>query len=186
MDGMSRCSQKQAHLLYDAEQLHQHFHPNWWYPMVLWLPRTHQLIKEAKWKKGDRTQIHLSLVLHQLDGPSEEDFSAGRTISILLMNLLISSAQCLTCGPALELGIVQLLLRWLKDDLTITTVIHVRAKRVNKTLDNVVTWARMLFQVGKIQNYGDQKRRFQQVQPLCSGLRKSSKMLGEVVERVPD
>lgn len=55
---------------------------NWWYPRVFWVSRTHLLIHEKEWKKGDQTWIHISLVHHQLDGPPEEDFYRVHLINL--------------------------------------------------------------------------------------------------------
>lgn len=65
------------------------------------------------------------------------------------MNLLISAAEGVTRGPALESGVVQPVLRGFMDDITITTATHVQARWALETLDNIATWARMLFKARK-------------------------------------
>lgn len=94
----------------------------------------HQLIQEAKWKKDDQTQIHISLVPHQQDGHPKEDL-----YRVWLCQYPHSN------GPVLKLGIVQPMLH----GLTINIVACGQASRVFETFDNVVTWARMLLKVRK-------------------------------------
>ena len=77
----------------------------------------------------------------------------GCTISPILfnmgMNLLISTAEGVTRGPTLESGIVQPVLQVFMDDITITYVTHVQARKVLETLDSIATWAQMLFTARK-------------------------------------
>ena len=79
----------------------------------------------------------------------EKDIVTGCSISVILfvmgMNVILKAAEEETRGPQTNAGIRLPANRGFMDDLTITTEAHIQARWILKTLDETVTWARMVF-----------------------------------------
>ena len=110
----------------------------------------------------------------------EKGIVTGCTISPILfvmgMNLVIRAGLNETRGPITNSGIRLPPVRGYMDDLTITTTSHIQARWILKTLEEVVSWARMKFK--------PQKSRFMIVKAGKLSTRNKLRIQGEEIPSV--